>query len=56
MESIKFKIVIFIILIISLIVTLFYGIFGFSLSYLSEDEIKIERPEIMTATEFLKKY
>lgn len=43
MDNHKFKIVIFIILIALLLVTLFYGIFGFSLSYLSKEEIKEER-------------
>ena len=40
MDNYKIKIVIFVLLIMSLLIALFYGIFGFSLSYLSEDEIK----------------
>lgn len=39
----KFKILIFILLIISFIVVLFYGIFGTNISYLNVDEIKSVR-------------
>lgn len=43
MENYKLKLTIFILLIIILSITLFYGIFGFSLSYLTEEEIKSTR-------------
>ena len=43
MENYKLKLSIFIILIMILLVTLYYGIFGFSVSYLSESEIKENR-------------
>lgn len=43
MENYKLKLSIFIILLIILLSTLYYGIFGFSVSYLSEDEIKENR-------------
>lgn len=43
MENYKLKLSIFIILIIILLVTLYYGVFGFSVSYLSESEIKENR-------------
>ena len=43
MDSYKLKLTIFILLLIVLSVTLYYGVFGFSVSYLSEDEIKETR-------------
>ena len=43
MENYKLKLSVFIILFIILLVTLYYGIFGFSVSYLSESEIKESR-------------
>ena len=43
MENYKLKIVIFSLLVIVLSIILFYGIFGFSVSYLSEEEIKEDR-------------
>lgn len=43
MENYKFKVVIFSLLVVTLAVVLFYGIFGFSVSYLNADEIKEDR-------------
>lgn len=43
MENYKLKLSIFILLLITLLITLYYGIFGFSVSYLSENEIKETR-------------
>jgi len=43
MENYKLKVVIFSLLVIILSVILFYGIFGFSVSYLSVEEIKEDR-------------
>lgn len=43
MDNYKLKLSIFILLLIILSVTLYYGIFGFSVSYLSEEEIKETR-------------
>lgn len=45
MNNYKFKIVIFVLLLGLLSVVLYYGLFGFSVSYLSENEIKEERKE-----------
>jgi len=43
MDNYKLKLTIFLLLLIILGITLFYAIFGFSLSYLSEDKIKENR-------------
>lgn len=43
MNNYKFKLVIFILLLIILSIVLYYGLFGFSVSYLSENEIKEDR-------------
>ena len=45
MNNYKLKLVIFIILLMILSIVLYYGLFGFSVSYLSESEIKEERKE-----------
>lgn len=45
MNNYKFKLTIFILLLVILLGVLFYGLFGFSVSYLSEKEIKEERKE-----------
>ena len=54
MDNYKIKLGVFIMLILVLLVTLFYGIFGFSLSYLSEEEIKKERILSEDLINFLK--
>lgn len=43
MDNYKFKLSVFILLLVALLVALYYGIFGFSVSYLSENEIKETR-------------
>ena len=43
MENYKLKLSIFILLLIALLVALYYGVFGFSISYLSEEEIRESR-------------
>lgn len=45
MNNNKFKIFIFMLLLLILSIVLFYSVFGFSLSYLSEEEIKETRKE-----------
>ena len=54
MDNYKLKLTIFILLIVSLLVTLFYAIFGFSLSYLSEEDIKDGRKLKEDLISFLK--
>lgn len=54
MDNYKLKLSIFIVLIIILIGTIYYGIFGFSVSYLSEKEIKEERKLKDNLVSFLK--
>ena len=54
MDNYKLKLVVFISLVIILTISLYYGIFGFSVSYKSVKEIKSERKETTELIKYLK--